>query len=484
MLWASLAVGQGMDFAEGVDDLVAVPDAGSLTQTPVSFGCWAYLRSATGAEALIMKDHEYALVMDHSQNAFSVGVSFSGTTFNILLTDADPADYLNEWHHYYVVFDGATLSFYVDGVFDSAASYSGTIQNTANDFAIGIKIAEEGGYAVEYNGLLDDSRIYSTALTSNQIARLTLDTCEMYDPLIGYDLLTTVDKSGNGNDGTCTADTIITGDEKGFIGYFDYTEHLTANGALADIATATSGTVSCWFKLDQYRADNIIFSITRDADGTRTDIFVEEFSAGGMAASCNVDGTGQWTIQDSSEILSIDTWYHLAVVHDGTAAVMYIDGSPAGTFSVTTDKTKWFKGILTDAASDADTFTVGGFTINGGGTVLDLDGYAANCGVYTRAITTNEVNALANHSQGRHAPKDAISTANLEYFCNFAPAPSALHATAETWDTGYGNTNLAGAWRGDRTGKGNGNSFTNLPDLSGNGNDGTAYNSPTIEAAR
>jgi len=33
-------------------------------------------------------------------------------------------------------------------------------------------------------GMFDDARIYSTALSSNQIARLTLDTCEMYDPTL------------------------------------------------------------------------------------------------------------------------------------------------------------------------------------------------------------------------------------------------------------------------------------------------------------
>ena len=96
--------------------------------------------------------------------------------------------------------------------------------------------------------------------------------------------------------------------------------------------------------------------------------------------------------------------------------------------------------------------------------------------IYSTALTSNQVFSLAT------AGTDPTNSMAAHY--SFTPPPSALHAAAETWDTGYGNTNLAGAWRGDRTGKGNGNSFTNLPDLSGNGNDGTAYNSPTIEAAR
>jgi len=89
---------------------------------------------------------------------------------------------------------------------------------------------------------------------------------------------------------------------------------------------------------------------------------------------------------------------------------------------------------------------------------------------YSTAITSNEIARLT---------LDTCEMYDPTLWTN-----ATLHSIASTWDTSYGNTNLVAAWRGDHTGAGNGNSFTNVPDIAGRVNDGTAYNSPTIEAAR
>ena len=157
----------------------------------------------------------------------------------------------------------------------------------------------------------------------------------------------------------------------------------------------------------------------------------------------------------SNSSIPLNEWSFAATTWDRDSNVVnyYINGA--------LDRTVAFSSEPTGSAVTS----LGGLTSS-----YTVDGYLDSIRIYSSILTSNQVARLTLDTCEMYEPT---------LWTN-----AALHAAAETWDTGYGNTNLAGAWRGDRTGKGNGNSFTNLPDLSGNGNDGTAYNSPTIEAAR
>jgi len=76
-----------------------------------------------------------------------------------------------EWHHVCGTYDGAYVRLYIDGVEDPAsrlnvAAYSGPI--TSNDFDVCIgENSEEQGRC--WHGLIDDVRIYSYALSRQEI---------------------------------------------------------------------------------------------------------------------------------------------------------------------------------------------------------------------------------------------------------------------------------------------------------------------------
>jgi len=72
------------------------------------------------------------------------------------------------------------MAVYVDGVQDATSGTGGAIDNDA----VNCELMRRQDASQYFDGLSDDTRIYSTALTSNEIARLTLDTCEMYDPTL------------------------------------------------------------------------------------------------------------------------------------------------------------------------------------------------------------------------------------------------------------------------------------------------------------
>lgn len=73
------------------------------------------------------------------------------------------------WHHLVLTYDGATAHLYLDGNLAVSQNLSGPIRAVAH--------LDIGGYwgGYKYNGLLDDLRIYSTALTESQIALIIND---------------------------------------------------------------------------------------------------------------------------------------------------------------------------------------------------------------------------------------------------------------------------------------------------------------------
>jgi tetratricopeptide (TPR) repeat protein len=75
-----------------------------------------------------------------------------------------------EWHHVCGTYDGAYVRLYIDGVEDPASrlnvAYSGRITSNDFDVCIGENSEEPGRY---WHGLIDDVRIYSYALSQQEI---------------------------------------------------------------------------------------------------------------------------------------------------------------------------------------------------------------------------------------------------------------------------------------------------------------------------
>jgi hypothetical protein len=78
---------------------------------------------------------------------------------------------VSEWHHVCGTYDGANIRLYVDGVEDpeSPVVYSGSINTNSWEVLIG-ENAERPGR--EWDGLIDDVRIYSYALSEEEIKAL------------------------------------------------------------------------------------------------------------------------------------------------------------------------------------------------------------------------------------------------------------------------------------------------------------------------
>jgi hypothetical protein len=81
---------------------------------------------------------------------------------------------MNQWYHLAAVRDGTQKRLYIDGKLDSAADCSdGTINACPHDVYIGARAnGDNSGPEAFFNGMIDELRIYNTALTIEQISGL------------------------------------------------------------------------------------------------------------------------------------------------------------------------------------------------------------------------------------------------------------------------------------------------------------------------
>ncbi len=88
-----------------------------------------------------------------------------------ILGDASVND--GRWHHVSGVYDGRRLSLYVDGELDTfTPAVAFTRINTSTDHVLIGGNAETRPQPREWNGLIDDVRIYSYALAPDDIKAL------------------------------------------------------------------------------------------------------------------------------------------------------------------------------------------------------------------------------------------------------------------------------------------------------------------------
>jgi len=77
------------------------------------------------------------------------------------------------WHHLALSFDDTSkeLTLYIDGVVAATDTFTNSIAYTGTNSYLGVN----NGSTLALNGLLDDARIYSRALSADEIAALAID---------------------------------------------------------------------------------------------------------------------------------------------------------------------------------------------------------------------------------------------------------------------------------------------------------------------
>ncbi len=218
----------------------------------LTLALWVKTSQTSDGRGLVVKGHfdaatdvAYGIQIGANTNGKVRGITSNGSSFDI--TD-ESTNALNDgaWHHVAIVFNPSTsLALYVDGSQDKqlTTSVESSIQNISENFVVGRDTSGR-----QYDGLIDDVRIWSRQLSGTEISNLKNNPCSFSN---GSDLQgwwkfenNGTDDSGNGNtltnnnSATFTSDTPFTCTAAPTLFFTDF--GIFGNGSVGN-STSTAG---------------------------------------------------------------------------------------------------------------------------------------------------------------------------------------------------------------------------------------------------
>lgn len=164
------------DFVGSSSDYIVVPYTSALNAGPISIAFWARVDGGSGSNRSPATSRNIVSTVCtgwsfyvNTSNRFSFWTANGGTSF----TQTGPSTGSiteGQWYHICGIHNGTTAVLWIDGT----NSYSNTVGYTANsarDMRIGAD-QTEGSANFLFNGAIDDFRIYSRALTTNEVKKL------------------------------------------------------------------------------------------------------------------------------------------------------------------------------------------------------------------------------------------------------------------------------------------------------------------------
>jgi hypothetical protein len=155
---------------DGVDDYVNCGNGASLNITSrITVALWVKSASLPAQyDALLMKTNStswtngYGLFYNSSNQVRFFVSHWSANVASATITSP------TQWNHIAGVFDGSSVRIYVNGVEGTSDPYTGAITSTTASLAIG----RGASNLYNFNGLIDEARIYNRALSAAEIQAL------------------------------------------------------------------------------------------------------------------------------------------------------------------------------------------------------------------------------------------------------------------------------------------------------------------------
>ena len=385
-------IGGALDF-DGSNDVVIAPHdpALSLTQA-LTFTAWVYSTDLNMYDLVIGKGNNsstYAYFFGTSGDEIVFG--FDDTAFHSFETpNLNLAT--DTWHHIAATFSGPddSVRLYHNGV--EVHSDSTTFDPPVNTHDLWIGSSENGA---DWNGMLDDVRIYDRALNASEISEIAGNNG---GPIAHWKLddgtgLTAIDSEG-GHDGTLTNGPVWVvgqlGDALRFDNSDDYVD-LTSDAELGDVFDG-GATVMAWIYPTGWGENGYGRILDKSSSASST--------GDGWAIRMNTDnsgvinfgqgfasGRGWWKVQNGS--VTLNTWQHVAIVYDASNTAndpaIYLNGSSTPVIRVDAPSGD----IRSDAAIN---LRLGNFA---GGTSHTFDGTIDDVRIYDSMLSATEIADLA-----------------------------------------------------------------------------------------
>src|SRR5882724_9920007 len=402
-------IGQGLSF-DGVDDSVDIPPTPAFVDnTTGSVSLWFNTKSFTAeqtfADVLFVSDpDEFRIEYLGDSNDQLRVVVVNNAAATAALDTANNTITDSNWHHLVVTSDGSVLRLFLDGAQKTLTAAVGS--NTGQWFASAVdanrlNLGSQNG-ASSLLGSLDDVRVYTRALSADEIKRLyniggtvklnsTLPGPQ--SGLVGWwtfdgkDMAGNYafDKSGNGNRGTLTSGPARTIGKIGQALTFDGVSGYVNMGNPTSLKLSGSATWSAWVKINSCPSGQCVIISKRGFAGDRGWEFYANDSVGFDIIA--VDSADNTNSADRSTVGTYaGVWTHVVGVYNASALTLdiYINGK---------NDNSGLGGTVASAQNDSSQ------NVNIGRRPTDFGyfpGLLDDVRVYNRALSAEEIKRLYN----------------------------------------------------------------------------------------
>lgn len=404
-------IGQALDF-DGANDYVTMGNVLDFTTEDITISLWAKPNNSSQNASFVAKRDNSAPYKQYNFGTGSIdsggnitaskkisiffhnGGTLSNSNSQAYRTTDDVID--GNWHHYVALRRNGVVEIYVDGVSRSLTTiYSAGNVNVSNTAEFRIA---NGNSAIYLDSAIDDVRIYSKALTANEVQQLynlgsvKISKAPRVDPsdnlmrgLIGHWTLdgnkinwrtnTATDSSPTLNNATFVNISTTSDIRTGKIGQALYFNGVSSYVEIPRAAATVSGAIThaIWFKPGE-------FTDTRPLVGningqTGSDGQAITYKNAGASENVSCPGlTATLTFRSLQQ-----NWHHLVCSYDGTNVSIYLDGS-----------------FVTSGASTYTTATENNLKMgsHNGASTSFYKGLLDDFRIYNRALSANEVKQL------------------------------------------------------------------------------------------
>tara|TARA_R100000231_G_scaffold84527_1_gene64298 strand:+ start:2210 stop:4342 length:2133 start_codon:yes stop_codon:yes gene_type:complete len=259
----------------------------------------------------------------------SDGVSVFDLSTGTTVTDGN-------WHHCALTYNNESAKIYLDNGTPNTGTNTKAFSQASNNLRIGAYILD--GTLLEFNGDLDQIRIYSSEIDSDQVSQLynevycnTISTLDVFGDSSGVALYqfnnsaTSTDSSTN--NGTWYGTEAYVGGYFGSAASFDGNSSYVRTPLDFDSAALNNYTISLWIKVAASPASNTVFAGTIDS-AAKNGIYLS-INTTDTIRFFERDNGGTVTTLESTDTINIGEWNHIVAVRQYGTNFLYINNGTA-----------------------------------------------------------------------------------------------------------------------------------------------------------
>jgi chitodextrinase len=233
---------------------------------------------------------------------------------------------LGEWTHVAMTHDGEKDIIYLNGVPANEKAVSGALDKTTHPFGIGYDPIDGAGF---FNGMMDDVRVYNRALNATEIASLYAD--QQAAPMVEGDLVAAYGFAGDATDATAYQNHAqVSGALLGTDRFGKANQSYDFDGIAAGITAANSPqhntdftTISFWVNPKSLPGSGEVYLLSNGGWQERWKISLPSH---GKPVFTTHSGGACCSDMDSGTPLAVGEWTHVAMTHDGSKDIIYLNG--------------------------------------------------------------------------------------------------------------------------------------------------------------